>query len=102
MGARDRGSGSRRSADRADGWRPSGASGHAVFAVQAVEEGQVRIEPRLVEWPIDRGERERVFAIVEVAKLDTLRARIAIGLAMMTFFISGRPTRSIRIGFHGG
>src|ERR1700757_4609369 len=46
------------------------------LAVQTIEEGQVSIETRLVERPIYRGERERVLAIVEVTKLDSLGTRI--------------------------
>ena len=44
-------------------------------AVQAIEEGQVGVETRLVERPVHRGEREGVFAVVEIAQLDALRAR---------------------------
>ena len=47
------------------------------LAVETIEEGQVRVETRLVERSIFLRERKGVFAIVEIAKLDALRARIA-------------------------
>src|ERR1700757_3212606 len=47
------------------------------LAVQTIEEGQIGIETRLVERSIHRGDRERVFTIVEVAKFDSSGAHIA-------------------------
>src|ERR1700730_1888509 len=47
------------------------------LAVETVDEGQVRIETRLVKCSIFPGERKGVFPIVEIAKLDALRVRIA-------------------------
>ena len=47
------------------------------LAVETIEECQVRVETRLVEWPIFLGEGKGVLSVVKIAKLDALRARIA-------------------------
>src|SRR5690242_15437863 len=47
------------------------------FAVELIEEGQVRVEARFVERAIFLRERKGVLPIVEVAQFDALGARIA-------------------------
>src|SRR5271157_4853474 len=45
-------------------------------AVETIQHCKVSVETRLVKWPIFPGEGKRVLFIVEIAKLDVLRARI--------------------------
>ena len=52
-------------------WRPRS------LAVETIEEGQVCVEARLVEWPVFSRQREGVLSVVEITKLDAVRARIA-------------------------
>ena len=47
------------------------------LTVETIEECEIRVGARLIEWLIFPGERECVFAIVEIAQLDAIRARIA-------------------------
>src|SRR5574341_1746458 len=52
-------------------WRPRG------LGVEPIEECQVRVETRLVDRPVFIGDGEGVLSVIEIAKLDALRARIA-------------------------